>query len=408
MSGDVLAPDRLADRALDERDAALPPLAQLRRATQGAAVEVEVGLDELRGEVRRVRPDDAGGQPGAPVLDRHLLQGRRQVLEEGGLPDAGLGDRLPRAAQVADERLPVEGRAQRLQLVQGEQVVGLLDVAGLGALPVALREPGLDGHHRRRRRGRIRAFDQLEDPGQEGDVLLADLGELLVVVVRLVGQAEAALHDVEQHAVGVLAVDVDVDGERAASADLLELAEEGGEVADVAQAVDGVEQRAQRLVPERLDGLVVHEGGVEAGDPHGVVAQPLLARDDPLGEPFDDRADLLLGCVREVHEGTPAPLVRRDLGRLQPPPVDVTEEVVLRADVGIHALAGVVERAHSGEPRVRTPFIARGRRPSRACVGPPCPAAHGRSRRGRTSPPPAARRRRTRSSGAGICHCSCM
>ena len=375
MACDVLAPDRLADRALDQRDAALPPLAQLRRATEGAAVEVEVGLDELRREVRRVRADDAGGQPGAPVLDRHLLQGRGQVLEEGRLPDAGLGDRLLRAAEVADEGLPVEGRAERVQLLEGEEVVGLLDVARLGALPVALREPGLDGHHGRRRGGRIRALDELEHPGQEGDVLLADLGELLVVVVRLVGQAEAALHDVEQHAVGVLAVDVDVDAEGAAAADLLELAEERREVADVAQAVDGVEQRAQRLVPERLDRLVVHERGVEAGDAHGVVAQPLLAGDDPLGEPLDDRADLLLGRVGEVHERTPAPLVGGDLGRLQPSPVDVTEEVVLRADVRIHALAGVVERAHSGEPRGRTPFIARGRRPSRACVGPPCPAS---------------------------------
>src|SRR5207342_1557947 len=93
VAGDVLAADRLADRALDQRHAALPALAQLRGAAQGAPVEVEVGLDELTGEVRRVGADDAGDQPGAPVLDRHLLESGRQVLEVRRLPDAGLGDR---------------------------------------------------------------------------------------------------------------------------------------------------------------------------------------------------------------------------------------------------------------------------------------------------------------------------
>ena len=48
VPGDVLLADRLADRALDQADPALPAGAQLGGAVEGAAVEVEVGLDERR------------------------------------------------------------------------------------------------------------------------------------------------------------------------------------------------------------------------------------------------------------------------------------------------------------------------------------------------------------------------
>jgi hypothetical protein len=55
---------------------------------------------------------------------------------------------------------------------------------------------------------------------------------------------------------------------------------------------------------------------------------------------------LLLGVVGQLHERTPARAVVRDLLLLQPPPVDVAEQVVLRPDVEVHARAGVVENAH--------------------------------------------------------------
>ncbi len=350
VAGDVLTPDRLTDRALDQGHATLPALPQLGRAAEGAAVEVEVRLHERRREVRRAGAHDAGGQPGAPVVDRDLLERRGQVLQVGRLPDAGLGDGDLGPPEVADERLPVEGRAQAVELLDRGQVVGLLHVAGLGALPVALGQPGLDRHHRRRGGGGVGMLDHGEDAGQERDVLLAGLGELLVAVVGLVGQPQPALHQVDQAAVGVLAVDVDVEAEGSATAEQLELAEERREVTEVAQGVDGVEQGLDRLVAGRLDPRLVHEGGIEGGDPGGVVVEVGVAAEHPLGELLDDRVDLVLGDVGQLDERPPPALVGRDLGRLEPPAVDMTEQVVLRTDGQVHALAGGVERAHPQEP----------------------------------------------------------
>ena len=60
-----------------------------------------------------------------------------------------------------------------------------------------------------------------------GDVLLADLGELLLAVVALVGQPDAALDHVDDVAVGVAVVGVDVGAEQPAATAPLEEAEEG-------------------------------------------------------------------------------------------------------------------------------------------------------------------------------------
>ena len=57
------------------------------------------------------------------------------------------------------------------------------------------------------------------------DVRLADRGEVVVAVVRLVGQPEAVLGEVRDVAVGLAAVGGDVQAEDAADADPLERAE---------------------------------------------------------------------------------------------------------------------------------------------------------------------------------------
>ena len=76
----------------------------------------------------------------------------------------------------------------------------------------------------------------------------------------------------------------------------------------------------------------------------------MAAPSAPLGDHprqvLDDRADLLLGDVGQLHERPPARPVGRDLGLVEPAPVDVAEQVVLRPDVEVHALAGVLENAH--------------------------------------------------------------
>ena len=235
MPGDVLLADGLAERALHQGDTALPAGPQLRGAVERAAVEVEVGLDEVVGEVRRGGAQHVTEQPVAPVLDGRLVEDLRQVLEVRRLPDAHLGDGLVGAAEVGDVGGPVEVRAERGEVSGGQQVVGLLDVAGLGSLPVALGDPGVQRQDGRRRGRRVLVAAELEQPLEVLDVLVADLAELVVAVVGLVGQAEPALGDVEEVAVGLAVVGVDVGPEQAVPAEPLELTEERREVAHVAQ-----------------------------------------------------------------------------------------------------------------------------------------------------------------------------
>ena len=312
MPGDVLLADGLAERALHQGDAALPAGPQLRGAVEGAAVEVEVGLDEVVGEVRRGGAQHVAEQPVAPVLDGGLVEDLRQVLEVRRLPDAHLGDGLVGAAEVGDVGGPVEVRAELGEVAGGQQVVGLLDVAGLGALPVALGELGVQRQDGGRRGRRVLVAAELEQPLEVLDVLVADLGELVVAVVGLVGQAEPALGDVEEVAVGLAVVGVDVRPEQAVAAEPLELTEERRQVAHVAQPGHRLDERAQRAGAEPVDPLGVHERRVEVADLAGV-----LVDDRPVGARLDDPVDLLLGRVGQLHERAPAGPVGGDLHGLR-------------------------------------------------------------------------------------------
>ena len=275
VSRDVDRTDGLADRVLDEGDAALPALAQLRGAVEGAAVEVEVGLDEGLGEVGRRAAEDPRVQDVAPGLDRRLLQHRGEVLEEVGLHDDGRGQRLLVATERGDIGDPVEGRAQLLELGEALVVGGLLHVAGRGSLPVTLGQPGLVRQQAVGGTLRVGVPAEGQQGDEVGEVLLADLGELVLAVVGLVRQAEPALREVDDVARGVDAVRGDVGAEQARAADALEAAEEGGQLAEVVEGVGAVEEVLHRLEATRLDGLGVHEGGVEGADLALVLVEPV-------------------------------------------------------------------------------------------------------------------------------------
>ena len=74
LGADVDLADRLAHRALDEPDAALPARTQLVGAAERASVELEVGVDERGRQVRRAAVHDVPAQPVAP--------GRQLVVDE--------------------------------------------------------------------------------------------------------------------------------------------------------------------------------------------------------------------------------------------------------------------------------------------------------------------------------------
>ena len=131
-------------------------------------------------------------------------------------------------------------------------------------------------------------------------------------------------------------------------ADPLELTEERRQVAHVAERGHRVVSGPQRAGAELVDPRGVHERGVEVADLAVVLVLGGSAGRAARREVLDDLAHLLLGGVGQLHERAPAGPVGGDLHGLQPAAVDVAEQVVLRPDVGVHALAGVVEDAHAG------------------------------------------------------------
>ena len=95
------------------------------------------------------------------------------------------------------------------------RVVGLLAVAALHVVPVVAGDLGLEGDDAGGARGGVVESGEREHRLEERDVLRADLGELLLAVVRLVGQAEAALLDEHEVALGLAGVVVDEELEEA-------------------------------------------------------------------------------------------------------------------------------------------------------------------------------------------------
>ena len=114
VPGDVLLADGLADRALDQRDAALPAGAQLGGAVEGAAVEVEVGLDEVVGEVRP--PRRAARARAATAASRSIGTSSstpsRGAEKYDGCRTHASASVSSRAAEVGDVGVPVEARAE--------------------------------------------------------------------------------------------------------------------------------------------------------------------------------------------------------------------------------------------------------------------------------------------------------
>ena len=273
---------------------------------------------------------------------------------------------------------------------------------------MALREPGLDVHHLLRGAGRVGPAAEREDLLDVRDVGRADVGELVLAVVGLVGQAGAALHDVDQVAGGVPVVGVDVGAEEAAAAAALEAADELDQGGQVGQRRDLLEVGPDRLGTERLDPLLVHEAGEQVADLLRV--RPGLV--GALGELLDDRLDPLLGLVARAPRRPPRRACRRGsrrcrasgrsrAGRGRPgdgcrgPCPRGRRRESSRAPGYNRPVARGARRDRAGRgvsagsaPSCRAPSAARGRR------------APGRPPRPGTSCPPAGRPRRTPSSAA--------
>ena len=325
---DVDATDRLAERALGDGDPALPARAQLGRSGERLSVEVEVGVHDLAVQVGRGGADDLPAQPvppgGDPVLDEQLGEtGDEARLTHDDLIEGARGH-IEGLEPGADERRG--GAGQSRHLVPRSEVVGRLAVARADVVPVVGGDRPLELEDARGAHGRVVEAGHRQHPLEVREVGGADLGELVLAVVRLVGKAEAALLEKYQVALGVPGVVVDEGLNEAADSGPLQPPENLRE----AHQVGGRRRRGQLLgdrTPAQLfNPLLVHEAGIEVAD-----LALLRARGRRL-RGLDDRAHGLFGLLGQHVEGAVARLVGRDLGAIDPLPVDVPEEVVLRAD----------------------------------------------------------------------------
>ncbi len=190
---------------------------------------------------------------------------------------------------------------------------------------------------------------EVEHALDEGAVRVADRGVALLAVVALVGQADAALLDLHDVALGVARVVVDEEAEQAGDVRLLERAERAEEGRHGGDGGRRVEVVADRVDTEALAALDVHEAREE------VAGLALLGAGRGVDGLLDDHAHGVLGRLGELVERAPARLVVGDLGAVEPAPVHVEVEVVLRAHPLVQLVGADPGRwclgAHGHEPR---------------------------------------------------------
>ena len=170
----------------------------------------------------------------------------------------------PRASSHAG---PVEPGGQRLERGQGVLVVGLERVAAVDGRPVALGQRRLQRHDPGGGAVGVGLVDQAQHGGDVLDVGGPDLGVGVLAVVRLVGQAEAALHQVDDVAGGVLAVVVDEPLDQARACRGAAAGRAGPPARRwIGHGADGGQVVGQRLGVARLDAVDVHERGPQVAD----------------------------------------------------------------------------------------------------------------------------------------------
>lgn len=301
-----------------------------------------------------------------PVLEVGGLGSLEQPLhtgEEVRLPHHDLRGALAGGVHALE---PGVGQGEELrQPVVGHEVVAGHGVPGADHVPVQGGDALLQLHHPDAQRGGL--VPVRADPGQRQQtagvlgVLLEDLGVGLVPVVGLVRQAQAALEQVQEHAVRVPGVVEGAGVDEAGDALALQSPGQGEQLRGGGHGGHRRQVRGDRLEAAGLHGLVVHERGVQRGDP-ALELRMLRAlrvllvqrgeRDVPvragrgrglharLGG-VEARADLAhgvlaqvpdgeLGRVPQLEERAVGALVRGDLMGVQPPGVDVAVQVLAR------------------------------------------------------------------------------
>ena len=179
---------------------------------------------------------------------------------------------------------------------------------------------------------RRRSTDQSQHRGHVGHVLRPVLGERVVAVVRLVGEAEPALRDVDDVPIRVPIVGFHVATDEAAEILPLEPTEQPGQSVQILERVDRREVGRQRSVAERLDTLLVHEAGEQVPDLLAIAPGRRGSRGGRFARLAQDFANVGLGLQHEIHEPADGRQIGTELGGREPRPVHMSEQVVLRTN----------------------------------------------------------------------------
>ncbi len=87
MALDVDLADRLAERAVDHVDAALPAIALVGNVAQRFRIEIEPRLVEILGQIGRMAADEMDGHIVLPRRERHAVDQLADFLHRGGFGD---------------------------------------------------------------------------------------------------------------------------------------------------------------------------------------------------------------------------------------------------------------------------------------------------------------------------------
>jgi hypothetical protein len=158
---------------------------------------------------------------------------------------------------------------------------------------------------------------------------VADASEPLLAVVALVRQRDSTLLEKHQVTLWVARVGADKEPVQAPDSPWLQPPERLQQLRNGADRPSRREHLADGLRAEPLGPVRVRKTGVQ------VAELPLLAAFWCRRGVFDDLAHRVLSLVSQHPERAVPRAVGGDLGPREPPPVDVPEQIVLRADAGV-------------------------------------------------------------------------
>jgi hypothetical protein len=317
----VFAAEHRPGGQVDRLQRLLPARCRLGFAAQYLAAEIERGIAPRLGEIRRHRVAHPPAQVGLPL---RRLQSADQRIEPGEQRRVGDRHRVVADALHLEKGVQLQVAVLLAEARGGHRREVRLRVAQFHQRAFGCGDALLEVEHQRGF-----AFQVLgRDPGQGQD--LADvvgvtrqqgLGVGIAArVVGRVGQAQAALREIAEMAIQLAQVDVGAEVEQRRDADLVQRGDRRGDVAGLADAVDPLEQRRDRIGAVAFD-----RGFVQAARPE-IAQQFLHVALRRVHRRIEQVALLLLRARGELAERGNRAAVRHRV-RLQPVRVRIRVEI---------------------------------------------------------------------------------